>query len=330
MDKKIIIPGQNATQQDNFIGKINTENLVKYITFISVMAYIIGLLVVNSYLFQIGISDISAIKAKYIYTGTLTLIFFSVPLAASFLSLSYFSKYLVSFDEYKRTNKIKVLDIQELNTSRNLHEWRLMILGIICMVLIPTVLSMILSQIARQPGLSFSRAEKTLPGIGFVDALQLTFPIMSVLLYSIIYRYSTPGKPFDKRMRYVMAPLIFFSIFGYTSIFSNKIYPIVPEQFGGGQPKYIKLLVNKDKITEAAQIGIEFQTTNVITSTNALTPSPTQPATSNQPLDLQTPLSKELKLVFEDDKSYVLWLDSGQIIRVDKSIFIGTQIIPSK
>jgi hypothetical protein len=45
----------------------------------------------------------------------------------------------------------------------------------------------------------------------------------------------------------------------YASLYSRHIYPILPEQFGGGKPKQARLLFSDTGATEAQQLGIPIQ-----------------------------------------------------------------------
>lgn len=83
----------------------------------------------------------------------------------------------------------------------------------------------------------------------------------------------------------------------YISVFMNFAYPYLPEQFGGGQPRQVQLLVAKDDLPIAKALGISFQP-------NAL-------------------LSDPIQLVYEGDKQYILRTSEDQIVQLDKDSVSG-------
>lgn len=52
----------------------------------------------------------------------------------------------------------------------------------------------------------------------------------------------------------------------YVSLFSRHIYPILPDQFGGGKPKQARILFSPSGVIEARQLGIPFKGKEQISS----------------------------------------------------------------
>jgi hypothetical protein len=81
----------------------------------------------------------------------------------------------------------------------------------------------------------------------------------------------------------------------YCLIFMSTLYPAIPEQFGGGRPQEVRLVIDAD-----ARLGLQK---------------------AGLPPDLNRPqLSVQVELIHETDTLYVIRLPDGQIMRLDKSL----------
>lgn len=88
----------------------------------------------------------------------------------------------------------------------------------------------------------------------------------------------------------------------YLSKFSSEIYPFVPQQFGGAQPVEISFLLGKDAIDLTQSIGLQ-----------------TEPGKK---------LTVKVSLLFELSDSYLIKIQNGQIIELDKDIVKGVVRTP--
>jgi hypothetical protein len=83
----------------------------------------------------------------------------------------------------------------------------------------------------------------------------------------------------------------------YIGVFMALSYPEVPEQFGGGRPSYVRLLIKTDSISGAAELGIPMS---------------------------QSGLSCKVALVYEGSDAYVIELPPKRIVRLNKDMVSGT------
>jgi hypothetical protein len=81
----------------------------------------------------------------------------------------------------------------------------------------------------------------------------------------------------------------------YCLAFMSLLYPSIPEQFGGGKPQEVRLVIDEDARRGLQEAGLSLDSK-------------------------RQQLSVPLELVHETDKIYVIRLPDGRIIRIDKSL----------
>jgi hypothetical protein len=89
------------------------------------------------------------------------------------------------------------------------------------------------------------------------------------------------------------------AIVWFTALYSQEVYPELPDQFGGGHPKQVRLLFSKDGAVGAQQIGV-----------------PLQPGSN---------LSRPLKLILDGDDFYTVVLPNRQTAQIGKDTVVGLQ-----
>lgn len=101
--------------------------------------------------------------------------------------------------------------------------------------------------------------------------------------------------------------ILLISAYIYTVTFAQDIYPLVPEQFGGGEPRQVQILFAKDQADTIKQNGIPTCSSGKLISNR----------------------SKPLSLLFEGSENYLLRLDNTKLpIQLKKTTSIGLQSIP--
>lgn len=88
----------------------------------------------------------------------------------------------------------------------------------------------------------------------------------------------------------------------YMVIFMNLSYDQIPEQFRGGRPSGISLLIKEDSIPGARELGVPISINSVVTD--------------------------RVPLVYEGSDSYVIKLDNGSIVRLNKDTVSGAVTRP--
>jgi hypothetical protein len=75
------------------------------------------------------------------------------------------------------------------------------------------------------------------------------------------------------------------------------IYPLIPEQFGGGEPKSVQLLIDKEAIAGVEDLGLQIRT--------------------------KEGLSEPVSLIYEGSQVYVLRTNERVVIQVRKELVSG-------
>lgn len=99
------------------------------------------------------------------------------------------------------------------------------------------------------------------------------------------------------------------SAYVYLGLFTQLIYPKIPEQFGGGEPRQVRLLFAKDQADTIKENGI--------------------PTCSSG--KLKSNWSKPVSLLFEGSENYLLGLDNTRPpIQLKKTTVISLELISEK
>jgi len=85
----------------------------------------------------------------------------------------------------------------------------------------------------------------------------------------------------------------------YASFYSRHVYPVLPEQFGGGKPKQARLLFSEAGAAEAQELGI--------------------------PLQAGRQLSRPVTLLFTGDSFYALRIAEERVVQIAKDDVSGLQ-----
>lgn len=187
------------------------------------VCYVIGLLVVQLYLASIGVADFTLVQTRYAVTGFFALL----PLiAAVFLGVSIAAGIMVA--RHRRR------ELEQKRLPDTIAIWSLPVMGFVLVVLLILVLAV--SDIDW--GASYA------PWI-----ILLGMPLVMLMGFLGI---PTRGLLRSKSgfANVLMATWMFWS-FGllalvYHDFIAHSIFPVVPEQLGGGQPRTIELVLSED------------------------------------------------------------------------------------
>lgn len=226
------------------------EQLVRNLAAVTAVFYVVGFLTTNAYLYQLGVSDFSLLRTRFVLTGVLTL----APLALALITGVY-----VALDA-----TVYVGDLWRIKRAH---------LAVLVDVAIPFALYFLLfSYVAGNEPVVAARDAALLTVICAVIVLAL---IATLTLYRrserkplrrIIYRGDrVEYERFTERFGVpdaVVETLIFILggillILTYLGIFGVHFYPIIPEQLGGGRPRTAQLLVTANAIPAARELGID-------------------------------------------------------------------------
>jgi hypothetical protein len=282
------VPSSNARTPANELRQpLDIERLAKLMAGIAVFLYVLGLLAINAYLFRLGVSDFTLVRTRFIYTGTLIAAcaawIYGFPAAVMFKMT----------DEYK--------NLTEPGIRKRIHAWRrvsrhdlgMSIVGIFGFPLLGLTTGLVVVSSGR---------------IG--DAIQSAIAIWLAAVISgyIIFRYVVILRsgwqrlPDRERLTVViLIGLVSFAVWLlYIATFMALAYPKIPEQFGGGRPRTIRILVKEDHVAGAREIGLW--------------------------IPKHGHLSDPVELVYEGDKNYVLRAKDERLVQINKELTLGVVV----
>lgn len=273
--------------QNNTIGTMSTnqstwETIIKIFALLAAICYLIGLLTVNDYLFSLSISDFSTLKPRLIYTGAIVL--FSMILTLVF----------------------PVLFLR--NLSSNLFENNLSAKDKISLVLplIPKFcFGLIISGVVYFAIFAFINLFEPFK-IGLLKAIikhvfwgwlyGLLTCLLLAFFFFVFQKYELRKLQFQQFCLLGFCSFIFIIEFSfYLSVFGYHVYPLIPEQFGGGQPREAKIYFKAGAIADMQEIGMTTQVNG----------------------DLP-----KMCILFEGDKTYVLRIETTnnqpKVVQINK------------
>ena len=258
----------------------DVDTLARQFAFLAVLLYIIGFLTTNLYLQQFGFSDFSPINPRFILTGGLVLF----PIIFNYLLLTF--EFSILSDKFSNTvlkSKFTVHQLPALilKTTKKIFVSPILLLSIPILIF-PYIIYF----------LCFIKNDTVFNG-GLKAVYLCSFILVLSLLPSILWRehiiFSIPltKLSLDKQDYRTVFMILLFSLYLYIIIFAQDIYPQVPEQFGGGEPRKVRILFAKAQAEALQKNGI-----STCSSGNVL---------SNW--------SKPVSLLFEGSEKYLLRLE---------------------
>lgn len=270
---------------------------------ITVICYLIGLLTVNLYLQILGVSALlDPFKIRFIYTGVLVL----ASLSFSFIFPLYFINLII-------TKSVSMFT-----------KWMTSILAIAFPALAYLTINYVFVFIVNSPNSLIFRPILTLKiillfslfsflagGIIFFILLSTIPTLKSVLGVRLVWQKNHYSLWLRLVLGFSLIPVISL----YLTYFGHNVYPLVPEQFGGGQPQLVQFLFKPDSIDSLRSLGLDVDNKGL------------------------SETSQTLVILFEEGSDYVLGIyeknPSGEtrngktikgIIRVDKELVIGMRL----
>lgn len=261
----------NSSPKDSYIS---LDFIIKTITFITFLFYIIGVFTVNSYLYELNFSAISSpLKPRFIYTGIVVL---------SSLAFSFIFPY------------ISILHLKSCRLSKHLY-FILYVLILIFPALVYLSINYAFVFFLSKPNILILKPTISLLRVIFYSIWSfLTGAIVCFVITQIFPMFPNGvfpnwliGKSQDQKSQswYLKVVVSFFLIpvlSMYITFFGHKIYALIPEQFGGGQPKIVQFLFKKDMIQQVKVLGLDIEDSG-----------------------LSSPL-QTIAIFFEEEKYYVL------------------------
>jgi len=262
------------------------ERLLRLVGAFTLALYVVGLIAVNGYLFQLDVSDFALVRARFIYTGALLATLGVLP-------------YLVLKSATARFSEARSRTLPNASHKgwrSRLGRWDAMLRPIGELLVIPMMLIALVATMNDYKG---------------SESLQAVAAVLPAYVVGLILCAATERhlRMLLRRQEVEKIPLLHHTYLGYTAflllyfigiyiaVFMAFSYTRIPEQFGGGRPSDIWLLIKEDAIQGAKEIGIPI------------------PQGSN--------LTGKLQLMYEGSEAYVLRLPPDRIVRINKDMVSG-------
>jgi hypothetical protein len=299
---------------------INLEQPAKILAGLGLFLYILGLLNVNGYLFAFGVTDFSLIRTRFIYTGVL------IASSAFVCALPLFV--LGPFrQEYRQVIKAGKDELakelgKQARRKRRFRRWIrralfiflwviafiFWVLGVVIMLAMPGFLlyQLYLHQfsvsdvelVTGRPGTTTLREARL--GTAFLVYLFGLLVAWNVRRATRRIRKKAMEARVDDSRNIALdvgaeSALFLASIAVYCLIFMTFVYPIIPQQYGGGRPQEVSLLFKDDAMRGIQQLRVPLQRKG-------------------------QQISAPLALVHETDDIYVVRLRDKRVLRIDKDL----------
>jgi len=218
------------------------ERLAKVGASVLAACYVVGLLVVNTYLYQFGFSDFTLLRPKAVFTGAwvlLLIVVVGLPTVATFSS-------------------INMSDRDNSRWFRGNHE------------AVKRMSAAVLGPILLLSIVHFAWGEYL--GVGYMGRLLLSFMsagveyVYAVVLVGILkFAFDTAPRLNETKTRRLTstAHMLFWLAAGtgmfavFIIVFATDLYAGIPDQFGGGRPRMVRLLLSAEGASLARELGLE-------------------------------------------------------------------------
>lgn len=283
---------------------------------LGIFLYILGLLSVNGYLLTFGITDFGLIRTRFIYTGALIVtsaLLCAFPLVLRPLRQEAWPGIKRDLDGVKKKEaesvgfhrwKYRALRV----TARLLVEiaWTLLVIAVL---ILPAwmIYNLPLQQFSPSdyaritgeprdltPTIARMAATVLIYGAGLLNAWLIRKGVRKARKAAVEARMR--NAPYSLAVDIgVEASLSLTVVVLYCIIFMTVVYPVVPQQYGGGRPQRVSLLFKDDAPRGLQQVRVPLR-------------------------DNARQVSAPLDLVHETDDVYVIRLSNGQVLRIDREL----------
>ncbi len=283
-----------------FAHLFSVGSIGQLLTVAALAGYVVGLLIVNMYLYKIGVSDFSVLRTRFVLTGFLA----TLPLLAfANIALAVVTA-VVGFREGRRLGNDKRRD--KFHTS-------LIVVTVLNFFVL--IAAMVWDWIDRS---NINFRSDFYAALGLDTDLIFIFLILVPMVVSVsLSRWVLAGESYYRRplalqvwgMLFGVLLQVGFFGFLYIDFFASTFYPLIPEQFGGGKPKEVVIVLAPES--------------NALGTTLGFAPA------SDGPITLQ------VDLLWETEQMYVFRdrnLPDAPIVQIDRdevrAVVLGSSIEP--
>lgn len=285
------------------------EAVVRWAGFVALLSYVSGLIAVNAYLFNIGTSDFALVRPRYVFTGLIVIMLQSLALVLGSVPVII----------------IHVI-LKPRAFLRSLPDWLAGVLRwfqkqLRLFVVYPVTLALVLfttiasiSILFGLPGVGLRnvwtprRALGTLLFIGLADAFWLYvvwvvnegYWSRKLIRINRLTGFSLRISHLVLAKRLVASIVLVVNSFVGCVVVGTGVYGSIAQQFGGGQPRWVQLMLTQDGAHMAQTLGLSVYSDGSLTT--------------------------HYPLLWENEESYIIQLDSGGrrfIVKLERELVSG-------
>lgn len=257
--------------------KLDADALAKQFAFLAILLYIIGFLTTNLYLQQFGFSDFSPINPRFIFTGGLVILF------VLFNDIFCLIAILIIWNKF-----FKDISNKPQTSRRKPKLVSLFLFGLSVAVPLSVVSFIIVFGffVKNYPNWEAKKIIFNSFNVYFFCLLVGLIPLFPWLL--ALFKGKKIKLNLTTNYLAILIILIYIQLCGiYLGQFAKYIYPKVPEQLGGGEPRKVRILFTKAQAETLQKNGMPTcKSGNVLSN-----------------------WSKPVNLLFENSEKYLLRLE---------------------
>jgi hypothetical protein len=209
--------------------RVNLESVTRTAAFVAIVSYATGLVVVNTYLQQVGVSDFELLRPRFVTTGLLFLLMLAVGAGCPALIVALWSR-----PEGQKSARVRR--------------------GIVLVGLLAAPLALFVALTLGDLGGSVAFYVVT----AFVGVAALRPWITGRAWWTrILVLMRGPNHPTDVINSAVGLVVLVMSGTLVLVFFSRATYPYIPEQWGGGKPYYARFIVTDEAAAELPKFFVK-------------------------------------------------------------------------
>lgn len=230
------------------------EQLVQNVAVIAAILYVVGLLTTNAYLYSLGVADFSLLRARFVLTGLVTL----MPLAIALIGGLYAADELAALGG-------------AASGAARVARWILRDVAVPCALFFLLFWFLFWYAAGNEP----LAAARTAALLGVACAVVVVVLLGGLAIYQVTGRgpvshllprgrsrvfgqltgwMGIPDPVLETLALAVAGPVLILTYIGW---FGHHVYPAIPEQLGGGQPRVVQLLIAAEAIPAAGELGLQ-------------------------------------------------------------------------
>jgi amino acid transporter len=248
--------------------------------------YVLGLLAINGYLFSLGASDFSLVRPRFIYTGSLiaicAMICVLVPL------------YLLRVAGGLRKGE----------SSQDYPVRAQVFLGIIALITPVLLLIVLLAVVGVEPN------REPIESILTVYAAAVICSVVCVAIIRAFLKERDTWSALRAGRFAVVVTLAMTAVAIFVATFMANLFPMIPDQFGGGRPTKVALLIKHDEVNGVKALGVPLEANQLSGSAQ-----------------INSYITAPLELMYEGSEAYLIRLSPDALVRLNKDLVLGVKIL---